>query len=50
MKKLGATRMRRNPSFGVKPSDSFSVRLLVSVLLFRVCVSALRLAVRRVFS
>jgi len=42
--------VRHNPSFSVKPSDSFSVRLLVSLLLFRVCVSVLRLAVRRVFS
>jgi len=41
--------VRRNPSFGVKPSDSFFVRLLVSLLLFRVCVSALRLALRRIF-
>ena len=34
----------------VKPSDNFSVRLLVSLLLFRVCMSVLRLAVRRVLS
>jgi hypothetical protein len=34
----------------MKPSDNFSVRLLVSLLLFRVCLSVLRLAVRRVLS
>jgi hypothetical protein len=45
-----SNKVRHNPSFSVKPTDSFPVRLLVSLLLFRVCVSVLRLAVRRAFS
>jgi hypothetical protein len=42
--------VRRNSSFSMRPSDSLFVRLLASLLLFRVCVSVLRLAVRRVLS
>jgi hypothetical protein len=41
--------VRRNPLSSVRPSDSFFVRLLASLLLIRLGFFVLRLAARRAF-